>query len=76
MYETKINALDVLVGDCLVRGASTGQVVDVFHDYDQGVVTISLANGQHLEMEPQSPVFVVTDEDIEEETPNQSRDEF
>ena len=76
MYETKINALDVLVGDCLVRGASTGQVVDVFHDYDRELVVISLADGQQLEMEPKRPVFVVTDEDMEVETPTNSRDEF
>ena len=76
MYETKINALDVLVGDCLVRGASTGQVVDIYHDYDRELVVISLADGQQLEMKPQRPVFVVTDEDMEEETPNQCRDEF
>lgn len=76
MYESKINALDVLVGDCLVRGASTGQVVDIYHDYDRELVIISLADGQHLEMEPQRPVFVVTDEGVEDETPNYSRDEF
>ena len=76
MYETKINALDVLVGDCLVRGASTGQVVDVFHDYDRELVVISLADGQQLEMEPKRPVFVVTDEDMEVEIPTNSRDDF
>jgi hypothetical protein len=76
MYETKINALDVLVGDYLVRGVSTGQVVDIYHDYDRELVVISLADGQQLEMEPKRPVFVVTDEDLEEETPTNSRDEF
>jgi len=76
MYETKINALDVLVGDCLVRGASTGQVVDVFHDHDRELVVISLADGQQLEMEPKRPVFVVTDEDTEVEIPTNSRDDF
>lgn len=76
MYETKINALDVLVGDCLVRGASTGQVVDVFNDYDQDLVIITLADGQTVEVGPDTPMFVVTDEDVEEETYNYSRDEF
>ena len=76
MYETKINALDVLVGDCLVRGASTGQVVDVFNDYDQELVIITLADGQTVEAAPDAPMFVVTDEGVEDETPNYSRDEF